>query len=967
MIVRMAGVLRVLVVDDNEDDAELVLRELRRGGLSPNARRIDTAQALRAALRESWDIVIADWSMPGFDGLSAFKIVREVDADLPFIIVSGTVDEDVAVTALKAGVQDFVGKAKLTRLVPAVERECREAETRRKQRVLVTRGEERYRAMFNSSPLPMWTFDRDTLRFVSVNDAAVRHYGYTREEFLAMTLADIRPPTDVKALRDDVKHARGFADRQVWRHRKKDGSLISVELRANDITVDGQPLRLVLVNDVTERERPDRRPLGLWIGLASLVAVAILTVVSNLQLVRQVQKADHTHRLIAEISVVSETFDEVLEEKPRAATVAHLHQALDAVRTELALDLNSDDATQRQRLDRIEAAITAGDRALATSELETMQGNASRVLVAQQRDTAQKASAERIAQIVATLISLMILWVAFSRTAREGRLRRAAEAEARQSEESLTAMLHSIGDGVISTDVSGNVTRMNRVAEALTGWTTSDAVGRPFTEVFRIIEATSRTPATDPIELVLRDGRAVGLDENTVLLSRANVETPVADSAAPILDAANQVVGAVVVFRDASVERRFTEQLRELNEELERRVVERTTALQKTEEQLRQSQKLEAIGRLAGGIAHDFNNLLSVIISLSDLMIADAQTEKLPPTIVSDLDEIRKAGFRAADLTRQLLAFSRQQVLEPKIVDMNEIVAGMEKMLRRVIGADITLRTIRATDGSLVKVDPGQMEQVIMNLVVNARDAMPRGGQLTLEVARTQLDATFAKEHAGIVPGPYLQLAVSDTGTGMSKEVQARIFEPFFTTKEKGKGTGLGLSTVVGIVQQSGGTIWVYSEPGKGTTFKIYLPITAQAQTTMSPAQPAERPRGSETILLVEDEPQVRSIARGILTRAGYTVLDAENGAAALDLVADIKTPIDLVLTDLVMPVMSGRELVEKLAKIRPSIKVLFMSGYTDDMVVHHGVIDQGIPFLQKPLMPDSLTRKVREALDRRS
>jgi PAS domain S-box-containing protein len=966
MIIRMAGDLRVLVVDDSADDTELVVRELRRGGISPAARRVETAQELRSALEEPWDIVIADWSLPGFDGLSAFKIVREHDADVPVIIVSGTVDEEMAVTALKAGVQDFVGKGKLTRLVPAVERECREAESRRKQRVLVAHGEERYRAMFNSSPLPMWTFDRDTLRFVSVNDAAIRHYGYTREEFLAMTLADIRPAMDVEALRQDVKRARGFADRQVWRHRKKDGSLISVELRANDISVDGQALRLVVVDDVTERERPERRPLGLWVGLVSLVAVAVLTVASNLQLVHEVQEADHTHRLIAQLTVVSETFDAVLEQKPRDITVAHLRQALEAVRAELALDLNFDDETQRRRLDRIEAAIAAGDRAVATAELETMRANANRVLVAQQHKTAQQASAERIAQIVATLISLVILWMAFSRTAREGRLRRAAEAEARRSEESLTAMLHSIGDGVISTDISGSVTRMNRVAEALTGWTASDAIGRPFKDIFHIVDATTRKPAPDPIEVVLRDGRSVGLDDNTTLISRSHGETPVADSAAPIFDAANALVGAVVVFRDASVERRFSDRMRELNEDLERRVVERSAALQKAEEQLRQSQKLEAIGRLAGGIAHDFNNLLSVIISLSDLMIADAEAEKLPGTIVADLDEIRKAGFRAADLTRQLLAFSRQQVLEPRIVDMNEVVAGMEKLLRRVIGADITLRTVRATDGSLVKVDPGQMEQVIMNLVVNARDAMPRGGQLTLEVSRTELDATFAKGHPGVTPGPYLQLAVSDTGTGMSKDVQARIFEPFFTTKEKGKGTGLGLSMVVGIVQQSGGTVWVDSEPGRGTTFKIYLPITEQTETTASPVQAAARPRGSETILLVEDEPQVRSIARGILTRAGYTVLDAENGEAALELVGGSNTPIHLVLTDLVMPVMSGRELVEKLSKIRPSIKVLFMSGYTDDLVVH-GVIDQGIPFLQKPLMPDSLTKKVREALDRRN
>jgi CheY-like chemotaxis protein len=281
-----------------------------------------------------------------------------------------------------------------------------------------------------------------------------------------------------------------------------------------------------------------------------------------------------------------------------------------------------------------------------------------------------------------------------------------------------------------------------------------------------------------------------------------------------------------------------------------------------------------------------------------------------------------------------------------------------------VIGADITLRVVRSSDGVRVKVDPGQMEQVIMNLVVNARDAMPTGGKLTIEVSRAELDAEFAAAHRGIAPGAYAQLSVSDTGTGMSKEVQAQIFEPFFTTKEKGKGTGLGLSTVFGIVQQSGGTVWVYSEVGAGTTFKIYLPVAAQLATEAAAPAPVHRPRGSETILLVEDEPQVRAIARGILTRAGYKVLEAEDGAAALRICDTTTERIHLVVTDVVMPGMSGRELAEHLVKRRPDAKVLFMSGYTDDTVVHHGVLDRGIAFLQKPIMPEALSKKVREVLD---
>jgi signal transduction histidine kinase/CheY-like chemotaxis protein len=463
---------------------------------------------------------------------------------------------------------------------------------------------------------------------------------------------------------------------------------------------------------------------------------------------------------------------------------------------------------------------------------------------------------------------------------------------------------------------------------------------------------------------VLAEGHTVTLDANTLLLSRTGAETPVADSAAPIRDADDRVVGAVVVFRDASLERRHAEHLRTLNAELERRVAERTEALIKTEEQLRQSQKMEAIGRLAGGVAHDFNNLLTVIISCSELILEDAARDGVPANVVADIDEIRKAGVRAADLTRQLLAFSRQQVLAPKVTDLNAIVSGMETLLRRVIGADVTLRTVRATGAAMVFVDPGQTEQVIMNLAVNARDAMPRGGKLTIEVSRAELDAPFAARHEGITPGTYVELSVTDTGTGMSRDVQARMFDPFFTTKERGKGTGLGLSTVFGIVRQSGGAISVSSEIDEGTTFRIYLPNTRDTRPQPSVAAQVDRPRGSETILVVEDEPHVRSIVRGILTRAGYVVLEAEHGAAALELCQRVQTPIQLVLTDVVMPVMSGRELIERLAKVRPGAKVLFMSGYTDDTVVHHGVLDEGIAYLQKPIVPDVLTRKVREVLD---
>ncbi len=380
------------------------------------------------------------------------------------------------------------------------------------------------------------------------------------------------------------------------------------------------------------------------------------------------------------------------------------------------------------------------------------------------------------------------------------------------------------------------------------------------------------------------------------------------------------------------------------------------------EEQLAQAHKMESIGRLAGGVAHDFNNLLTAILGYNELAAEEADPDS---SLALYLENIRKAAERAANLTQQLLAFARKQILEPKVVSLNDLMLEVDTLLRRLIGEDIELLTLPAPDLWPVRVDPGQMEQVMLNLAVNARDAMPGGGKLTIETQNVVLDAEEAQRHADLMPGEYVLLAIRDTGEGMTEEVKARLFEPFFTTKGPGKGTGLGLATCYGIVKQNDGHIRIESELGQGTTFRIYLPrVETPLDTAVAQDSLTNLPRGTETILLVEDEELVRAIAVQTLRAQGYVVREASNGNEALRWAQEFGAAPNLLITDVVMPQMSGKELAERLSALHPDLKVLYMSGYTDNAIVHHGALDPGVLFLAKPFTPPALARHVREILD---
>jgi signal transduction histidine kinase/ActR/RegA family two-component response regulator len=444
---------------------------------------------------------------------------------------------------------------------------------------------------------------------------------------------------------------------------------------------------------------------------------------------------------------------------------------------------------------------------------------------------------------------------------------------------------------------------------------------------------------------IMSNGRVVTIEEEVTFQTGASATYLTAKG--PLLDGDGNVIGLFGIARDITDRKRAEEERSSL------------------QEQLQQAQKMESVGRLAGGVAHDFNNLLTVINGYAALVLTELDEDD---PLCGPLAEIAKAGERSARLTQQLLAFSRKQILEPKVLDLNEVVAEVSKMLRRLVGEDVEVVTVLAPSLGRVLADAGQIQQVLMNLAVNARDAMPSGGKFLIETANVEFDEEYVAVHADTTSGPYVLLRVTDTGVGMDDDVRQHAFEPFFTTKPEGKGTGLGLSTVYGIVKQSGGGIWVYSEPGKGTTFKIYLPrVTEPAETQNQLTRHAGSSlRGAETVLVVEDQPDVRQLTIDVLKQYGYTVLEAANGDEALLVSEDFRDPIHLMITDVVMPGMTGRELAARIESLRPDMKTLYMSGYPDDIIAHQGVIEPGVAYLSKPFAPRALAEKVCELLSER-
>ena len=752
--------LRILIVDDSADDAALIVRQLQRE-FSASYQRVETAEEMEEALhRGCWHLVISDYVMPKFSGLSALELLHRSGVDLPFIMVSGQMGEEAAVEAMRAGAHDYLLKDRLSRLVPAIKRELNEAVVRRERRLAeeaLSATEARFQSLVEQSLVGIFLLQDDLFSYVNPKFAEI--FGYRQEDLIeSKSLLDlvtrdeqIRVVTQfLRPLREEAESLRFF-----FHGRRSDQSLIELEMHGTRTRLNGNPALIGTLLDITERRQAEAELSKLW---------------------------------------------RAVEQSP---------------------------------------------------------------------------------------VSVLI------------------------------------------TDLQGRIEYVNPKFLEVTGYGVEELIGQS-TSILKS-GAMERAFYQD-LWRTITSGR----EWHGELQNRKKSGELFWESAS--ISAVKNSEGRITHF--VGVKEDITERKRAID-------------------QLRQAQKMEAVGQLAGGVAHDFNNLLTVINGYSTLLMRALEGSPLR----KEAEQILRAGERAADLTRQLLSFSRRQILEPRVLDVNRQVRSVEKMLRRLIGENIALETRLAGQVGLVKIDPGQFDQVVMNLVVNARDASETGGTITIQTDNSEIDQGFTLLHPGSLAGSYVRIAVTDQGQGMTDDVKRRLFEPFFTTKEMGRGTGLGLATVYGIVKQSGGYIEVVSQPGQGACFSIYFPRVFQPAESLARQTVDEQLHGSQTILVVEDEPGVLNLVVHTLRQRGFEVLETTDPEHGVTLFEEHGERIDLLLTDVVMPFMSGPALAELLTRKNPGLKVLFMSGHTDNRLSLESKLAQGVQFLPKPFTSDTLIKKVWETL----
>jgi PAS domain S-box-containing protein len=766
----MAPYLRVLIVEDSEDDALLTLRELRRGGYTLDYVRVDTPQTMHSALKQQpWDIVIADYTLPAFSAPEALKLLQSLKLDLPFIIVSGTIGEDIAVAAMKAGTHDYIIKGNLVRLVPAVERELREAQERYKRHSAeeaLRDSEARYRLLFESNPHPMWVFDSETLAFLAVNRAAIAHYGYEEAEFLKMKITDIRPLQHIPALHQGLSAITatihesveiGHNQVGVWKHRKKNGTLIDVQVVTHALTFDGRQANLVLVDDIT-------------------------------------------HRLQAEQKI---------------------------------------------------------------------------------REQA--------------------------------------------------ALLDVATDAIFERDMAHNILFWNKGAERLYGWEAVEVIGKNAVELLYSLEKA--LPPFDTIQATLvKDGQWQGELQQ---ITKSGKDITVESRWTLVRDEAGQPKSILTVSTDITEKKQL-------------------------EAQFLRGQRLESLGTLASGIAHDFNNILTPILAVAQLL----------PLKLPNIDEgtqqllkiLEDSAKRGADLVKQILSFTRGVEGSRTIIQVRHLLSDIGQVARRTFPKSIETQMDITRDLWTVFADPTQLHQVFMNLAVNAHDAMPDGGTLIISAENLWIDESYARMYVDAKVGPYIAIAITDTGVGIAPEIMDRIFDPFFTTKEVGKGTGLGLSTVVGIIKSHGGFVSVHSEVGKGSRFQVYLPSSQLGDTQITADEEILNGNG-ELILVVDDESTICEIAKTTLETHNYRVLSACDGIEALALYAQEKNNISAVLIDMMMPGMDGSTTILTLQRMNSHVKIIAMSGLIVNWSNAQKMSLEIKKFLPKPFTSQALLSTLQQVL----
>ncbi|MDB4994825.1 MAG: hybrid sensor histidine kinase/response regulator, partial [Myxococcaceae bacterium] len=887
----MVSPLYVLIVDSSATDATRVVHELERLGRPLEVERVTTPAEMRAALqRRPWDVVISEWSVPTFSGRSALDLVKELQLDLPFIIVSSASGEEQAVDAIRAGAHDYVLKAKLDRLPPVVERELLERETRQARleaKLARHEVERRMRRMIESAMVGIWFLGTEG-KTSFMNRRMAQILGLTAEEAAHAAVTDFVDAEDRPSLALRLAQREpGIPGGYEHRFQRKDGSVGWGVFESSPLYDDQDRFEgvLVVMTDVTERRESQdaQREAELQRRLAEERGAAVVDAALD-----AIVGMDHAGAITEFNPAAEQTFGykrtEVLGRAladviipPRLRT-EHARGLARFLRTGESRILGKRIELSGMRRDGVEFPIELSVSAIGSRRTPSFVGFIRDI---SERSRVEKALVESVR--VAALGADVGMALTAGATVREI-LQGCCEAIVRQLGASFarvwtlnaaTDILELQASAGMYTHIDGPHARVP-MGKLKIGLIAEER--RP-----HLSNDVENDPRIGDAEWARREGMRA-FAGHPLLVGGELVGVMAMFSRAPLTDVALTALGSVA---DAIAVR------------IRGKLVEQANAA--LEAQLRQSQKMEAVGRLAGGIAHDFNNLLSVVLSYSELLMEDL---KEGDPIRDDIVEVHRAGVRAADLTRQLLMFSRKQVIAPKVLDLNGVLANLHKMLRRLVGEDVEWTSILGESIGHVRVDPGSIEQVIMNLVINARDAMPKGGKLTIETANVVLDDAFARSHLGAKPGAYVMLSVTDTGTGIDSATLSRVFEPFFTTKEKGKGTGLGLSTVFGIVQQSDGTVWVSSEPGIGTTFKVYLPRVDGVAEELRSQPHATAPCGSETILVVDDEDQVRDVVRGILRRHGYDVLAVRSAGEALLLCERNEGPIHLLLTDVVMPQM---------------------------------------------------------------